>query len=313
MHKSILNKVAPVVECIAPCSVFLEGRLIALSIKPTDRGLSALIGSLILSLLLVNTMAAQAEVEQSPAPVRGVHCDFERVNKFSKFNKIRLAIMSADGIVVHSDLAGRYNASRALVTGTVSYMVSIDVNGKILSMRLADSSGNERNDAIAARLIRAVSPLKTEPPYEGALKILFQHDGDLVKVLPMSSPTVSGAIKSCVPPFPVLVPLNQQDYERALSPEDAGWIQRTTAEIMHQLNNRNLNVVGTRCLMEISSAGTIVAPVYFSSPLPEERHSKYVSAFLSLSSLPKFSSGNSRYVLVGFDDRGQITSFRLPR
>lgn len=280
MHKSILNKVAPVVECIAACSVFLAGRLIVFSIKQTDREHSSLIGSLVLSLLLVNTLAAQAQAEQFQTPtLRGVHCDFGRVNKFSKFNKIRLAIMSADGIVVHSDLAERYNATRALVSGTVSYMVSIDINGKILSMRLLDSSGNEKNDATAVRLIRAVAPLKTDPPYEGTLKILFQNDGDLVKVLPMSSPTVSGAIKSCVPPFPALVPLNQQDYGRGLSPEDAGWIHQTSAEIMHQLNNRNLNVVGTRCLMEISSAGTIVAPVYFSSLLPEERQRKYCQHF----------------------------------
>ncbi len=42
--------------------------------------------------------------------------------------------MSANGIVVHSDLVERYDTSRALVTGAVSYMVPIGIRGKILSM-----------------------------------------------------------------------------------------------------------------------------------------------------------------------------------
>lgn len=221
--------------------------------------------------------------------------------------------MRADGIVVHSDLQERYNTSRALITGTVSYLVTTDISGKILSMRLADSSGNGKNDATAARIIKAVSPLKMEPPYEGALKIVFQNDGDLVKVFPVSSPAVSSASKSSVPPFPALVPQKQEDYERGLSPKEAEWIHQTSAEIMHQLKKQHCDVIDTFCFMEISSAGSIVAPVYFSSPLPDERQKKYVSAILSLTSLPKFGSGNARYVFVGFDDKGQIRSFRLRR
>ena len=111
------------------------------------------------------------------------HCDFGRVSKFSKFNKTRLAIMYVDGIVVHDDLRSRYNRSNALVFGNVSCLVTIDKEGKVTAIKLSESSGDKKNDDTAIRLIRAASPFKISPQYEGLLKVHFGNDEDLVRVL----------------------------------------------------------------------------------------------------------------------------------
>ncbi len=134
----------------------------------------------LLALLLFESVSVEAQ---------SVHCTFGGVNHFSKFNNTRLAIMYADGIIVHSDIPARYNKSHALVYGNVSCFATINKDGKVTAIKLNESSGDKKNDETAMRLIRAASPFKISPAYEGVLNVRFTNDDDLVSVFPVETKT----------------------------------------------------------------------------------------------------------------------------
>ena len=74
----------------------------------------------------------------------GVHCNFGIINRYSKFNPIRLAIMKADGIVIHTDKPDGYDTTKAIVIKPVSFHVKVTKDGQILEIKVVKSSGDKK-------------------------------------------------------------------------------------------------------------------------------------------------------------------------
>lgn len=124
--------------------------------------------------MLKAALAILLALQPSSVSAKGVHCNFFITNRYSKFNSIRLAIMKADGIVIHTDEPNGYDTTKATVTKPVSFRVNVNKDGRILEIKVAKSSGDKTNDDNAMRLIQQTPSFEVDPPFEGNLEIQFR-------------------------------------------------------------------------------------------------------------------------------------------
>jgi TonB family protein len=133
--------------------------------------------------LLVFTILWTAVLPVAADPIRGVHDDFDKANRFSRFNDVRLAIMHSAGIIVDSDLEGRYRSEHTMITRPLSCLVTVNKSGQITALSIDRSSGDKSVDERALKVIKNAAPFPASPSYEGTLKVQFSTEHDLVNVM----------------------------------------------------------------------------------------------------------------------------------
>ncbi len=115
----------------------------------------------------------------------------------------------------------------------------------------------------------------------------------------------------CVPPFPMLNPVDQDEYEKGLSQLESKWVHTTYSHLEQFVKSHPTNLKDIRCCFAVDSSGKVKGPVFFSIDLPSNEEQKLTKELKSASPLPKPSSSLvAKKIFVGFG-KDSVSSLRL--
>ncbi|HIA55160.1 MAG TPA: hypothetical protein EYN91_24270 [Candidatus Melainabacteria bacterium] len=117
----------------------------------------------------------------------------------------------------------------------------------------------------------------------------------------------------CVPPFPMLNPVDQAEYEKGLSPIESKWVRTTYSHLQQFVKSHPNNLKDIRCCFAVDSSGKVKEPIIFSTDLSRNEEQKLTKELKNASPLPKPSSSLvAKKIFVGFG-KDSVSSLRLSR
>ncbi len=110
-----------------------------------------------------------------------------------------------------------------------------------------------------------------------------------------------------VPPFPILNPVSQSDYEARLSSDERRWIVRMLAHLKENFHDPEKYFSNLSCSFEVNPNGKFHGLVLFSSMLPEKQRIMMAKKILSLPSLPTVTGVKDvdRRIILRFDENAE--------
>jgi hypothetical protein len=114
---------------------------------------------------------------------------------------------------------------------------------------------------------------------------------------------------ACVPPFPMLDPLDQREYEDGLPTSERDWIRAVNAHL-RKLPEKTSSLRYSRCTFGVEPSGEIVEPVAYSGNLTRAEKKITTELIFSFSPLPAVPVKARRQLIVGIDTNS-ITSIRI--
>jgi hypothetical protein len=107
---------------------------------------------------------------------------------------------------------------------------------------------------------------------------------------------------TCIPPFPMLNPLDQREYEKMLSQNEVKWIHATALHLDEYVKSHATDLKNVRCCFYVDNDGRIKQPISFAQDLSEMRKRKLEKDLANASPLPKpVTSLKDKPIFVEFD------------